>query len=214
MSTHSSGKELFMVQVPREVDKHARIIEAATKIFSQKGYFHSKIADVAEAAGVAEGTIYLYFKSKEDLLISIFEHSMDKFIHEGKKELSKFSSPEEKFKRFVHFHLSLVQENQNLSHVIQLELRQSSKFMKEYKADKFFDYLRVVEEIIEEGQKSGVFSLKINPKIIRRAIFGAVDEMALEWVLMKEKKYTLEKCADQLCEMFLNGMKANPQGSA
>src|SRR3989338_5864507 len=111
MSTHSSGKELFMVQVPREVDKHARIIEAATKIFSQKGYFHSKIADVAEAAGVAEGTIYLYFKSKEDLLISIFEHSMDRFIQQGKLELAQLTDPLEKLRRFVFLHLHLVHGN-------------------------------------------------------------------------------------------------------
>jgi TetR/AcrR family transcriptional regulator, fatty acid metabolism regulator protein len=191
----------------KENDKHSRIVEAATKIFAQKGYFHSKISDVAETAGVAEGTIYLYFKSKEDLLISIFEHSMDRFIQQGKDELAKVVGSQERFKRFISLHLGLVQKNPDLAHVIQLELRQSSKFMKEYKANKFFDYLHIVEEIIEEGQKEGVFRKDIHPKIMRRAIFGAVDEMALEWVLMKDKKYSLEKCAEELTALFLNGMK-------
>ena len=191
----------------KEKDKHSRIIEAAIRIFAQKGYFHSKISDVAQAAGVAEGTIYLYFKSKEDLLISIFEHSMDQFIQKGREEVSQGKTPEEKLRRFVSLHLGLVQEYQDLSHVLQLELRQSSKFMKEYKPNKFFDYVHIIEEIIQEGQKQGVFSQDINSKIIRRAIFGAIDEMALEWILMKDKKYSLQDCAHQLNELFLNGMK-------
>ncbi|MDO8518769.1 MAG: TetR/AcrR family transcriptional regulator C-terminal domain-containing protein, partial [Deltaproteobacteria bacterium] len=103
-------------------------------------------------------------------------------------------------------HLKLVQKNQDLAQVIQIELRQSSKFMKEYANEKFFEYLGIVEAILKEGQAAGIFKQGADPVILKRAIFGAVDEMALEWVLMKKKRYTMEEAAEQLCQMFLDGL--------
>src|SRR3989338_3175766 len=110
-------------------EKSLRILEAATRVFAKKGFYNSTIADVAKVAEVAEGTIYLYFKNKDDLLISIFEHSMDLFIQEITPKLAECRGPEEKFRRFISLHPHLVQCNQDLAQVLQIELRQSSKFM-------------------------------------------------------------------------------------
>ncbi len=189
-------------------DKYERIIQAATRVFASKGFYNAKVADVAREADVADGTIYLYFKNKDDLLISIFEHSMDTFIHAVQKTLEGVNDPFEKLRRFIHLHLELVQNNQDVAQVLQIELRQSSKFMKEYAATKFKDYLDIISEILDEGQSQGLFSKTINPLIVKRTIFGAVDEMALDWVLMKKKKYTLQEVADQLCILFIEGLKA------
>ena len=189
------------------VDKHQKIIQAATHIFASKGFYNSKIADVAKEAEVADGTIYLYFKNKDDLLISIFETSIDTFIHSVKNTLEGVEDPIEKLHRFIRLHLELVQNNQDVAQVLQIELRQSSKFMKEYAATKFGEYLNVISQILEEGQQKGVFKKKINPFIVKRAIFGAIDEMALEWVLMKKKKYRMQEVADQLCLMLTDGLK-------
>lgn len=182
-------------------------MEAATRVFAKKGFYNATISDIAKVAEVAEGTIYLYFKNKDDLLISIFEHSMDLFIQEANKEIQNATDPKEKLKRFLALHLRLVQENPDLAQVLQIELRQSSKFMQEYEGGKFADYLNVVRLILEEGQAQGIFRADLEPRVLRRAIFGAVDELALEWLLMKKKKYSLETCANQISEMFIRGIK-------
>ncbi|HEX5036547.1 MAG TPA: TetR/AcrR family transcriptional regulator [bacterium] len=187
-------------------EKSLRILDAAIRIFARKGFYNSTIADVAKVAEVAEGTIYLYFKNKDDLLISIFEHSMDLFIAEAQKELEGVADPKEKLQRFIALHLKLVQKNPELAQVLQIELRQSSKFMKEYEAGKLIDYLNVVRGILEEGQSQGVFRKGLDPRILRRAIFGCIDELALEWLLMSKKKYSLEACAEQVSDMFIRGI--------
>ncbi len=187
-------------------DKSLRILDAAIKVFARKGFYNATIADVAKIAEVAEGTIYLYFKNKDDLLISIFEHSMDLFIQEAARELEGVQDPKEKIKKFLSLHLKLVQKNPELAQVLQIELRQSSKFMKEYEGSKFTDYLNVVRSILEEGQQKGIFRKDLDPRILRRAIFGAVDELALEWLLMTKKKYSLEVCGEQVGDLFIRGI--------
>lgn len=202
-----------MARPARNLDKNAngapkaeRIREAAIRVFARKGFYHSTISDVAGAAEVAEGTIYLYYKNKDDLLISIFEHSMELFLQEANRELAGLEDPKEKLKRFLALHLELVQKNPDLAQVLQIELRQSSKFMKEYEGGKFSDYLNVVRSILEEGQAKGSFRKDLEPRILRRAIFGAVDELALEWLLMRKKKYSLENCCEQIGDLFVRGI--------
>lgn len=195
-----------MTEKPVKEDKSLRILDGAIRIFARKGFYNSTIADVAKVAEVAEGTIYLYFKNKDDLLISIFEHSMDLFIAEAHKELGGVADPKEKLQRFIALHLRLVQKNPELAQVLQIELRQSSKFMKEYEGGKLIDYLNVVRGILEEGQAQGIFRKSLEPRILRRAIFGCIDELALEWLLMTKKKYSLEACAEQVSDMFIRGI--------
>lgn len=188
------------------IDKRQKIMDAAVEMFAEQGFYNSTVADVARKADVADGTIYLYFKNKDDLLISIFEHSMEMFIDTVREELKNVENPREKIKKFIALHLKLVQKNQNLAQVIQIELRQSSKFMKEYANEKFFEYLNLIQGVIEEGKERGVFRDNADPVILKRAIFGAVDEMALEWVLMRKKRYSIEEAADQLSDMFIRGI--------
>lgn len=189
-------------------DKYQKIIQAAIHVFASKGFYNSKVADIAKQADVADGTIYLYFKNKDDLLISIFETSIDNFIHSVEATIREIQNPIEKLHEFIRLHLELVQNNQDVAQVLQIELRQSSKFMKEYAATRFMEYLDIISQIIEEGQKEAVFKKEINPLIVKRAIFGAIDEMALEWVLMKKKKYKMQEVAEQLCTMLTEGLKA------
>ncbi len=188
------------------IDKRQKIMEAAVVVFADKGFYNSTVADVARSADVADGTIYLYFKNKDDLLISIFEHSMEMFIGTVRGELENIDNPRDKIRKFITLHLQLVQKHQNLAQVIQIELRQSSKFMKEYANEKFFEYLSLIQGVIEEGKEQGLFRASADPVILKRAIFGAVDEMALEWVLMRKKRYSIEEAADQLSDMFIRGI--------
>ncbi len=141
-------------------DKYQKIIQAATHVFASKGFYNSKVADVAAEADVADGTIYLYFKNKDDLLISIFETSIDTFIQSVEKTLEGVQDPIEKLHRFIRLHLELVQNNQDVAQVLQIELRQSSKFMKEYAATRFREYLDIISNILEEGQRKEIFKKK------------------------------------------------------
>lgn len=191
-------------------DKYQRILDAAVKVFSQKGFYNAKVSDVAKVADVADGTIYLYFKNKDDLLVSLFEHSMERFFQQASQHLSHITGPEDKLRQFIHLHLTTVQKNQELAQVMQIELRSSTKFMTEYRAEKFFEYLKLIEDIIIAGQNQGLFKKSLNPAIVRRAFFGAVDELALEWVLMKKKRYTVQEAADNLSQMILDGIKEIP----
>jgi TetR/AcrR family fatty acid metabolism transcriptional regulator len=189
-------------------DKYQKIIQAATRVFARKGFYNSKVADIAKEAEVADGTIYLYFKNKDDLLISIFEECMDAFAAAAQEMLEKTKDPVEKLKQLVRLHLDFVRKNQDTAQVLQIELRQSSKFMKEYAGTKFKEYLKIIGDILEEGRGKGIFRPNLNCFIAKRALFGAIDEMALEWILMKKKRYNTEEAAEQLCELFIEGLKA------
>ena len=191
-------------------NKHGRIIQAAIKVFARNGFFNSRIAEIAKEANVADGTIYLYFNNKYDILITIFEEEMGKIIASVKQELSKTDNPCEKLEIFALQHLSLVEKNKDLAEIIQVELRQSSKFMKEYRNRKFAEYLQIISNIVKEGQKKGLFRKDVMPGIFKRAYFGALDEMSRFWVLSSKKKYGVKTAARQISHFFLNGILEAP----
>lgn len=190
-------------------DKHERIINAATKIFAQKGFFQAKVSDIAKEAQVADGTIYLYFENKDDILISLFEEQMNRVLEDMRKQVLDEEDAIKKIEKFALNHLKLVELNKNVAEIIQVELRQSSKFMKEYKNEKFHEYLNLIGEIIREGQEKGIFKENIIPGIAKRAFFGALDEMSRFWVLSSHKKYDIETAAKQISDYFLNGLVNN-----
>ncbi len=193
----------------REEEKRERILSAALKVFSQKGFYKSKVSEIAKEAGVADGTIYLYFKNKDDLLISIFEEKIGELISILKQKLEGVRNPEEKMWVFIENHLHLLEKNRALAEMLQVELRQSNKFMKEYVPVRFLEYLDILAGIIEEGKARGVFREEINSTIARRIVFGALDEISLAWVLSKKRKYDIEESARQVYMIVVDGMKVN-----
>jgi TetR/AcrR family fatty acid metabolism transcriptional regulator len=205
MNVHSIGK-IMTKNNDKKNDKRARIIEAAVKVFAHQGFYNSKVAMIAKEAGVADGTIYLYFKSKDDILISIFEEKIDFVINEQNKNLKKYNTAEEKLESFAKTHLQLIVNNPALAELLQVELRQSSKFMKDYQQDKFLEYLNIIGDVIYEGQQGGEFKESIKINIAKIIFFGALDEFATQWVLQKPRNVTITKAAKQICEIFLKGM--------
>lgn len=194
----------------RNGEKYHRIITAATKVFARKGFFHAKVSDIAREAQVADGTIYLYFENKDDILISLFEEQMRIVLENMVHQISKEKEAPAKLRRFALTHLRLIELNKNMAEIIQVELRQSSKFMKEYKNEKFMQYLNLISDIIREGQEQGVFKRDIIPDIAKRAFFGALDEMSRFWVLSSRKKYDIETAAIQISDYFLSGLIKRP----
>lgn len=192
-------------------DKRRRIIDAATKIFAEKGFFKAKVSDIAREAQVADGTIYLYFENKDDILISLFEEQMNRVLEDMKTHVLNEKNAIKKIEKFAFNHLKLMELNKNMAEIIQVELRQSTKFMKEYKNEKFHQYLNLIGDIIREGQEEGLFKGDIIPGIAKRAFFGALDEMSRFWVLSSRKKYDIETAAKQISGYFLNGLISNPR---
>ena len=204
MNVHSLKSVLHLSM--KIADKHDKIIKAAIRVFARKGFFDSRISEIAKEANVADGTIYLYFNNKYDILITIFEEEMGKIIANVKQKVASFDDPREKLEHFAYLHLSLVQENRDLAEVIQVELRQSSKFMKEYRNKKFAEYVNIISHIVRQGQAQKIFLSDVMPGIFKRAFFGALDEMSRFWVLSRRKKYDIETAAKQISDYFLSGL--------
>jgi len=190
---------------PVITDKRGAILRAAIRVFAHNGYFNSKVADIAREAGVADGTVYLYFKSKEEILHSIFDRSMEEAIAEGRRQLENVNDPLEKLRRIALLHLERLGSDRDLAVVFQVELRGSTKFMEEFSAAGFAEYLAVIRATIEEGQKAGVFRKELNPKVAAKILFGALDEMATNWILSK-RRYKLPPMVDAVLDIFCNGV--------
>src|SRR3972149_2594930 len=207
MIVHSSGGAMAR-RGPRGggVAKRERILRAAIRIFSQKGYFNSKISEIARLAGVADGTIYLYFKNKDDLLISLLEEKMGEVVAEIRVRGADEGDALSRLRIFIRNHMDLLTREAGLIEVIQVELRQSKKFMKEYVPVKFLEYLDVISGILEDGKREGVFRPDLNVTLARRAIFGALDEISLAYVLSRKRKYDPAAAADEIYRIFAGGL--------
>src|SRR6202140_497945 len=187
--------------------KRESILRAATRVFARNGYFNSKVADIAREADVADGTVYLYFKSKEEIMHSIFDQNMAEAIAAGRVLIEKLRDPGEKLRRISTLHLERLGADRDLAVVFQVELRGSTKFMQEFSAAGFAEYLGLLRQTFEEGQRSGVFRKDLNAKLVSKILFGALDEMATNWIISK-RKYKLEPMAEVVMDVFLNGVSS------
>ncbi len=199
-------------------DKRDRILSAAERIFARHGFFAAKVSDVAKEAGVADGTIYLYFKNKDDLLISLFERRMQEVNEHLRDATSKVKGPIEQLRAFVRTYLQLVHDEPAAAEVLTIELRQSSKFMKEYENPQFADFLRLLGGIIVAAQEKGLIDSAIPAHVAARMIFGMLDELALAWVLAKQpfgggaagarpKKFDIVRAADWVITLVTRGLE-------
>lgn len=196
-------------------DKRKRILDGALKAFALKGFYNTKVSEIAQEAGVADGTIYLYFKNKDDLLISLFEDRMEWIIERLTTDLEKLGADTlAKFRHMVMIHCRLAVEEPKLAEFITIELRQSAKFVKEYENPKFGDYLKILQSLIIEGQAGGIFRDDLDPRLIGRACFGALDEVLLQLTLSKADKAEVEDKAAQVASMLVAGLLERPDTSS
>ena len=190
----------------RGADKYQRILDAAVAVFAEKGFFTSRVSDIADRADVADGTVYLYFKSKEEILMTAINTAFDAFMSLARTELKKLSDPVERLRRLAFLHLDALGSNRNMAVVFQMELRQSTRFLSEFSHQHMVEYLGLVREAILEGQNRGIFRREMSDKYAANCFFGALDEMVTSWVL-SEHEYQLSNVADVVVDIFLNGMR-------
>ena len=195
------------------LDKRDRITEAAIAVFAQKGYRSARVSDVAEAAGVADGTIYLYFKNKEELLLCIFEEKMGLVLDNLRANLNGVSCPLEKIRIYVSQHFDLLKTHPLIAQVFHVELRQSHTFLREYRPEPLWAYLNVFGDIVKQAQGEGLFRPDVDPFITKWTFFGALDELSIQWVLSRNRdRFDLEVAAEQVVETFFRGvLTANSQ---
>ena len=204
-----NGKKGATPPVPE--GKRERILDAAIKVFAAEGFYNAKVSQIAHEAGVADGTIYLYFKSKDDLLINLFEDRMEMVNANLREAIDTESTAEARLKRIVKLHLELVEQNRDMAEVISVELRQSSKFIREYSNPKFAEFLRTIAGAVVEGQRTGELRANIDPYLFARALFGALDEIALAWLVKhpgSKASIELPRAAEQLGDLFIDGLRA------
>jgi len=206
MRAPSPTRRLTAVKAtPAAADKRDAILRAAVKVFARNGYFQSQVADVARVAGVAAGTVYLYFRSKDDLLVSIFDRTMKDAIAEGRAALADVGDPVERLRRIAGLHLDRLGRDRDLAVVVQVELRQSIKFMERFSSTHLQDYLNLIRRTIADGQAAGVFRADVNATTAAKVFFGALDEMATNWMLSR-RKYALAGEADAVVDLLIGGL--------
>ena len=198
-STNSGGS--------RSADKYQRILDAAVAVFAEKGFFVSRVSDIADRANVADGTVYLYFKNKDEILAAAINTAFDGFMRTARTELERLPTPSDRLRRLAYLHLEALGANRNMAVVFQMELRQSSRFLSEFSHQHLVEYFSLVRQAICDGKASGEFRSDLPEKIAANCFFGAIDEMVTSWVL-SAKDYPLANVADPVLDILLSGMRA------
>jgi TetR/AcrR family fatty acid metabolism transcriptional regulator len=188
----------------RSDDKRRRILDAAIKVFARKGYFGAKVSEIAGRADVADGTIYLYFRNKEDILVSLFDEVMAEHIERARREIATLAGAPARLRAIAVHHLRLFGGNRDLAVVFQVELRHSTRFLERFTASWLQDYFALLAEVMEQGQRDGSVRSDLPRKVATKAFFGALDEMVTSWILGR-KDYDLAQLADPVVDLFLNG---------
>jgi TetR/AcrR family fatty acid metabolism transcriptional regulator len=195
------------VSAMRDPDKPQQIIEAAVRVFARKGYFNSRVSDIAREAGIAAGTIYLYFKTKEDILITLFREKMAVFVSSMRRAIADDPDAVAKVRRLVHLHFEMLEGYPDLAEVVQVELRQRQMFFRGASSQEIAAYFALIGSVLEEGVGQGHFKSDLPVKVATKMLFGAMDQMATSWVLGK-RGYRLVDTAPAVADLFLQGVAA------
>ena len=189
----------------RDQDKHRQIIEAAVRVFARNGYFNSRVSDIAREAGIASGTIYLYFKTKEEILVTLFREKMAAWVAHVRAEIASEPDAVAKLRRLIALHFGVLESDPALAEVVQVELRQGHKFFRGASAHEISAYFELIQSILEEGQATGAIRADVPVNVATKVLFGAMDQVATSWVLGK-RKYRLSDSADAVAAVFLRGV--------
>ncbi|MFS0780657.1 TetR/AcrR family transcriptional regulator [Bacillus sp. 1P06AnD] len=190
----------------RNKPKFKQIIDAAVVVIAEHGYHQAQVSKIAKQAGVADGTIYLYFKNKEDILISLFQEKMGEFVEKISAEIMLKEKASDKLAVLIQTHFDIMSEDPHLAVVTQLELRQSNSQLRTQINEVLRGYLKLVDGILKEGMANGEFKQDLNHKLARQMIFGTLDEIVTSWV-MNDQKYSLPKLSADVHNLFIAGLE-------
>ena len=189
----------------RDPDKPQQIIDAAVRVFARNGFYNSRVSDIAREAGIASGTIYLYFRTKDEILVTLFRETMAAFVAALRTEIGRERDPEAKIRRLVRRHFEVLEASPDMAEVVQVELRQGQKFFRGASAHEISAYFELIGSVLREGVAAGVFRHDLPVKIATKMLFGALDQMTTSWVLGK-RGYRLADAAEPVANIFLKGV--------
>jgi TetR/AcrR family fatty acid metabolism transcriptional regulator len=189
----------------RDPGKPQQIIDAAIRVFARNGYYNSRVSDIAREAGIASGTIYLYFKTKDEILVTLFREKMAEWVAYARREIAGQPSAVAKIRRLVALHFSVLERQPDLAEVVQVELRQGHKFFRGASAHEVSAYFELIGAILQEGIAAGEIRSDVPVKVATKVLFGAMDQVATSWVLGK-RAYRLSEAADPVASIFLKGV--------
>jgi TetR/AcrR family fatty acid metabolism transcriptional regulator len=189
----------------RDPEKPQQIIEAAIRVFARSGYYNSRVSDIAREAGIASGTIYLYFKTKDEILVTLFREKMAAFVGQLRAAIAREPDAEAKIRRLVALHFEVLERNPALAEVVQVELRQGHKFFRGASAHEVSQYFALIGSVLQEGIAAGRFRSDLPVKVATKVLFGAMDQVATSWVLGK-RAYRLGDTAEAVATIFLKGV--------
>lgn len=190
----------------KQEEKYSKILDAATRVFAREGFHNAKIGDVAEEAGVAHGTVYLYFGGKDDLLISIFQENLEELVEYVGSEIEKETNAEDKLRRMISLQIELIETNSELAELMLVEFPQTGKFLNNRVIDDLAAYIDMIANILKEGVAEGAFDDSIDVNMVATVIYAGIQGIATRWIL-EEMKYPLKKVANEISEVFLSGIK-------
>jgi TetR/AcrR family transcriptional regulator, fatty acid metabolism regulator protein len=193
------------VSAMRDPDKPQQIIDAAVRVFARNGFYNSRVSDIAREAGIASGTIYLYFKTKDEILVTLFREKMAAFVAALRTEIARERDPEAKIRRLVRLHFEVLEASPDMAEVVQVELRQGQKFFRGASAHEISAYFELIGSILHEGVADGVFRRDLPVKVATKMLFGAMDQVTTSWVLGK-RGYRLADAAEPVANIFLKGV--------
>ena len=190
-------------------DKYQRILDAAIEVIAEHGFFHSRVSEIADRAGVADGTIYLYFKNKDELLMAAIDSAFHRFIQSARHALEIMPEPREKLRRIAFLHLDGLGRNRELAVVFQTELRHSLKFLGQFSHNLLVEYFDLIKSVIREGQETGVFRTDISITMAAHCFFGSLDEIVTTWILSEHNREPgyLSNLTDSVVSIILKGVQ-------
>ncbi len=192
-------------------EKYQRILDAAVEVIAERGYFSSPVSAIAKRAGVADGTIYLYFKSKDDVLRTAIDETFNKFHAQVEEEFKTLKGPREQLEYIAQVHLESHAVNRNMAILMQTEVRQSARFIAEFSHHHLVKYIQVVREVVRRGQQEGIFRRDVSDGVVAHCMFGAIDEL-LSSAVFTGRVYDAKATAAQVMDVLLNGITAERQG--
>ena len=186
-------------------DKYHRILEAAVTVFAQSGFHESTISQIARAAGVADGTIYLYFKNKDDILVHFFNYKTRQVFACFREEVDQAQTAVDKLRNLIRRHLDEFQKDRFMAVLYQAETHRINRLAEEQIHEMHKMYLDLIAEIVEQGQVEGAIRRDLYVGLVKRYIIGGVDEVINTW-LHSDGKYDLTSMADPLVDLFIRGI--------
>lgn len=193
--------------IKKDKPKYKQIINAAVIVIAENGYHQAQVSKIAKQAGVADGTIYLYFKNKEDILISVFQEKMGIFVSKLEQIISRDLDAPTKLGLMIESHFELLASDIHLAIVTQLELRQSNYEIRMKINNVLREYLNLMDKILIKGMEDGEFDSEMDIRLARQMVFGTMDETITTWV-MNDHKYDLVELAPKVQRLLLKGMQA------